>query len=631
MRNRALFRVFRLNIVFIHIGRKFMKKTNKIGIALAAASFAAVSFSGCDWLFDEESGIFSYGYTTVTATETVPLAYSSSNYVFEVSPTTLNLNISGLSSGKSIYLAKVNKSEKYTIPTTAQRAVQNDSGVSSRSAASEISEIDLSSSSEAAVGQFRHFRPEEIKLEDIQKSARSANRAVAIASTAGATTYAVGDTKDIYVDNDVNLSSYAKQKAKLVAKGSKCYVWAVESDFTKMGKSSSDIATKFQKKFDGFYPIETNIFGTESNKLIDSLSSEETVSAASKKYTMASNSDTGEMINIVLYDIGADYNQSSQCGVLGYFYSKDYLMRTTGSNTVVDYSNQGKYFYIDAPYAASAVKDSSGKEQDTFSTTISTLAHEFQHMINFGVKNIEKDLSPDTSYNEMLSMLCEDMMSSQLGLDDDENVRAERLPYFNTSYMLSGIREYRDDGYAALSYSTSYGFGSWLCRQYGGAALVKEIMSNDYVDNDSIVNAVNTLNGKSYTFDDLFKQFLVACVDKNGTTGYTHNKNASQTVTYSSGSTTYKYPMTAINLWSSDYAYPTSTNTFIVENQTIAAYEANSTSYTGPFLFSNAYGFDLRPFYGMTLHRIGTTSGSDLSLSFSSSGADCLTMYVIIL
>lgn len=602
-----------------------MKKINKIGIVLAAASFAAVSFSGCSWLFDEESGIFSYGYTTVTATETVPQTYSSSNYVFEVSPTTLNLNISGLSSGKSIYLAKVNKSEKYTIPTTAQRAVQN----ASRSAASEISEIDLSSSSEAAVGQFRHFRPEEIKLEDIQKSARSANRAVTIASTAGATTYAVGNTKDIYVDNDVNLSSYAKKTAKLVAKGSKCYVWAVESDFTKMNKSSSDIATKFQEKFDGFYPIETNIFGTESNKLIDSLSSEETVSAASKKYTMASNSDTGEMINIVLYDIGADYKQSSQCGVLGYFYSKDYLMRTTGSNTVVDYSNQGKYFYIDAPYAASAVTDSSGKEQDTFSTTISTLAHEFQHMINFGVKNIEKDLSPDTSYNEMLSMLCEDMMSSQLGLDDDENVKAERLPYFNTSYMLSGIREYRDDGAAALSYSTSYGFGSWLCRQYGGAALVKEIMSNDYVDNDSLVNAVNALNGKSYTFDDLFKQFLVACVDKNGTTDYTHNKNAAQTVTYES--TSYSYPMTAIDLWASAYGYPTSTNKFLIENQEKCAYDTSVSSWTGPFILSNAYGVSLRPYYGITLHKLGTTSGSDLSLTFSESGADCVTMYVIIL
>lgn len=631
MRNRALFRVFRLNIVFIHIGRKFMKKINKIGIALAAASFAAVSFSGCDWLFDEESGIFSYGYTTVTATETVPKAYSSSNYVFEVSPTTLNLNISGLSSGKSIYLAKVNKSEKYTIPTTAQRAVQNASGVSSRSAASEISEIDLSSSSESAVGQFRHFRPEEIKLEDIQKSVRSIADSVPVQPVAS-TTYSVGKKKDIYVDNNVDLNSYASKKATLYASGDNCYVWVVSDSFTtKLTENEKkSIAETFRDKFEAFYPMETYVFGKESDKLINSNATTNKVSEAAI-YDMSSYSDTGTKINIVIYDIGTDYDSSNQCGVLGYFYAKDYFTKLTNSNTVIDYSNQGKYFYIDAPYAASKVKDSDGKTQDTLSTTISTLAHEFQHMINFGVKNIEKDLSPDTSYNEMLSMLCEDMMSSQLGLDDDENVRAERLPYFNTSYMLSGIREYRDDGAAALSYSTSYGFGSWLCRQYGGAALVKEIMSNDYVDNDSIVNAVNTLNGKSYTFDDLFKQFLVACVDKNGTTGYTHNKNASQTVTYSSGSTTYKYPMTAINLWSSDYAYPTSTNTFIVENQTIAAYEANSTSYTGPFLFSNAYGFDLRPFYGMTLHRIGTTSGSDLSLSFSSSGADCLTMYVIIL
>ncbi|MBR1715417.1 MAG: hypothetical protein IJ717_10820 [Treponema sp.] len=608
-----------------------MKKINKIGIALAAASFAAVSFSGCDWLFDEESGIFSPGYSSVTATETVSKTYSSSNYVFEVSPTTLQLNVSGLSSGKNIYLAKVNTSEKYTIPINAQRAVQNASGVSSRSAASEISEIDLSSSSEAAVGQFRHFRPEEIKLEDIQKSVRSIADSVPIQPVAS-TTYSVGKTKNIYVDNNVNLNSYASKTATLYASGDNCYVWVVSDSFTtKLTETEkTSIAETFRDKFEAFYPIETYVFGKESDKLINSNATTNKVSEAAI-YDMSSYSDTGTKINIVIYDIGTDYDSSNQCGVLGYFYAKDYFTKLTNSNTVIDYSNQGKYFYIDAPYAASKVKDSDGKTQDTLSTTISTLAHEFQHMINFGVKNIEKDLSPDTSYNEMLSMLCEDMMSSQLELDDDENVKAERLPYFNTSYMLSGIREYRDDGAAVLSYSTSYGFGSWLCRQYGGAALVKAMMSNNYVDNDSIVNAVNSVNSTSYTFDDLFKQFLVACLDKNGTTSYTHNKAASQTVTYTSGSTTYKYPMTAINLWSSDYAYPTQDNPFLVQNQASAAYNTNASSYTGPFIWSNAYGMELHPFYGMTLHQIGTTNGSDLSLTFSSSGADCVTMYVIIL
>ncbi len=616
-----------------------MKKINKIGIALAAASFAAVSFSGCSWLFDESSGLFSPGYEIVTATETVEKEYSASssatyttsNCVFEVPPEILTLNVSGLSSGKSIYLAKVNTSEKYTIPTSDQRVATDATGISSRSAASEIAEIDLSSSSEASEGQFRHFHPEEIKLEDIQKSVRSIADSVPIQPVAS-TTYSVGKTKNIYVDNNVNLNSYASETATLYASGSNCYVWVVSDSFTNTLTSSekTSIAETFRDKFEAFYPIETYVFGSESNKLINPLASTNKVSEAAI-YDMASKSDTGTKINIVLYDIGADYNSSSQCGVLGYFYAKDYFAKTSGSNTVIDYSNQGKYFYIDAPYAASKVKDSSGKTQDTLSTTISTLAHEFQHMINFGVKNIEKDLSPDTAYNEMLSMLCEDMMASQLGLDDDESVKAERLPYFNTSYMLSGIREYRDDGAAALSYSTSYGFGSWLCRQYGGAALVKAMMSNDYVDNDSIVKAVNSVNSTSYTFDDLFKQFLVACLDKNGATSYTHNQNASQTVTYSNGSTTYKYPMTAINLWSSAYGYPTSENKFLIDGQASAAYDSSASSWTGPFIFSNRYGVTLRSYYGITLHKIGTTSGSDLSLTFSESGADCLTMYVIIL
>ena len=64
-------------------------------------------------------------------------------------------------------------------------------------------------------------------------------------------------------------------------------------------------------------------------------------------------------VNIVIYDIGGDANSSSGGGVVGYFYAKDYfpngtdIQKLTGkgypqSEQVLNYSNEGKYFYVDA-------------------------------------------------------------------------------------------------------------------------------------------------------------------------------------------------------------------------------------------------------------------------------------------
>ncbi|WP_191016368.1 hypothetical protein [Treponema zioleckii] len=574
------------------------------------------SFTSC--IGDEETT--EDGVEIITATESETDTYSASDinhYAFEVAPETKTLTISNLTTGKNVYLAKVNTGES-TIAAKYQRTITNSTGAS-RAALADTTELNDVQPPET---QFKHFHAPKIDLESVKTAARSARVAsTTVPSPVMQKTYTEGtSTRDIWVDINVNMNQYGKKTAKLYAAGDNCYVWCIESDFTKQGKTSSDIqtvATKFKNSFESFYPIITNVFGNESNNLIDSTAQVSTLKAAAT-LPMSENSDTGEKINIVIYDIGSDYNATNQCGVLGYFYAKDYFTPIEGVSSPIAYSNKGKYFYIDAIYAA---------DDETQNSSISTLAHEFQHMIDYGVKDIEQGITPDTAYNEMLSMLCEDMMSSQLGLTDSTNVKAERLPYFNTSYFLSGIREYRNDGYAALSYSTSYGFGSWLCRQYGGAKLVKEMSTNNSVDSNSIVDAVNTVTSKSYNFDELFQQFLVACTNGGATSDYTHNQAAAQTLTYS---TTYSYPMTAINLWDNAYKYPTDSNKFIVQGQKSAAYDSSATTYSGPFLFNLNYSLALRPKYGMTLYKVGTTNSDTLTLTFSDQGAADVYMYVII-
>lgn len=581
--------------------------------SLIAAAAVGAAVVGCS-PDEDDSADGATSYNVVQATETKNYSYGSSttdvgNFVFEVKPNVKSVNISGVASDKSIYLAKVNTAA-VSVKLSDLRSVVDGSSSGYRAAAGVGGSLD--DAAQIPDDGIRHFHAPAVTLDDMRSAARVAvgsdvSPAVHIDETVGTT------KKNIYVDTNVNMNAYEAKPATLRAKGTNCYVWVVDdyyTDGTASGaKVTTSIAQQFADKFDEFYPLVRHVFGEESDKLIYS-TAQNVSSLTEALISMNTYSDTGTKVNIVLYDIGADYNQSSQCGVLGYFFSKDYFTQVPNAGNVLKYSNQGKYFYIDSAYAVSK-----------FSTTVSTLAHEFQHMVNYGVKDLNGYGTPDTSYNEMLSMLCEDMMADKLGLTDSNNVKSERLPYFNTSYFLSGIREYRNDSYAALSYSTSYAFGAWLCRQYGGAALVQKIMANSKVDNASLVAAVNDLNGKNYTFSELFQQFLAACTNGGATTGFTHNKDAAQTLEKSS----YNYPMTAINLRAADYKR----ERYLVNGQASAAYNSDSDKY-GPFLFSNKYGIALRPDYGMTLHKLGATSGGDLSLQFTESGADCVNMYVII-
>ena len=615
-----------------------MKKINKIGIALAAASFAAVSFSGCSWLFDESSGSDDIATTTATeektwdftssasATQEDTWNYSSSSSkVFKVDSSTLSVNINGDIGGKTLYLVQVNPSEnkfpgnylRYVKSSETLSSSLSDEVVESESSRSVVSETDFD---ESVLGR-KHFVGE--KLPEFNAvSSRSAISEPSLSVTQ--ITRSVGTTKNIYVDTDTSMSTYEQKSATLRAVGTYCNVWVVDDYYSSSAsgnKVDSTVAQKYADAFDKMYKVITNVFGDESNKILDYDSS--------TLKDISSLSDTGEYVNIVIYDIAADYKNKdnvSSVGVVGYFYAKDYYYTAQGNsvslmlsgNSVITKSNVGKYFYIDSGYANTNLND-----------TVSTLAHEFQHMINFNKKNILQNLSPDTSYNEMLSMLCEDMMQDFLGLEDKESPK-NRTQGFNIYYYLSGIREYRtESSYSALSYATSYIFGSWLCRQYGGAKLVKEIMDNSYVDSASLVAAVNSVNGTSYTFDDLFRQFLLALLNDST---YTHNKDASQTLTYSSGNTTYSYPMTAFNIFGSDYS-PSALDGFSRSDYPSYAWSSyKNGGYLGPFLYKNSVRAELRPEYGIMLHGVGTYSSGTTSdtITFTDTGAADLVMYLII-
>ena len=291
-------------------------------------------------------------------------------------------------------------------------------------------------------------------------------------------TYEKGDKASFYISVKSNLES-KNFRADFVLKesGKHCNVWCVEKDSDYMMKNplSSDVFTQVREKFDEIYPVQIQIFG--DNKFSDS------------KWSNLLQKYDGK-VNILIYDIANDACESQTGGIYGFFHSLDF-------HTDSNYSNKTECINVDSFFFN---KDPEGSFQ--------TLFHEFQHLENFVNKVVlsSKKHSVSTWYNEMLSMLSEDIFTDLLGIEL-ENAPANRLNFFNAYYPLGFYQwrsgsDYFPSGDVYISYANSYAFGAYLLRNFGGIELIKKISQNDFVDEESITNALN-----DFTFSDVLLNF----------------------------------------------------------------------------------------------------------------------------
>lgn len=298
-------------------------------------------------------------------------------------------------------------------------------------------------------------------------------------------TYQKGDKASFYISVKSNLES-KDFCADFVLKesGEHCNVWYVEKDSAYMMKNplSSDVFTQVREKFDEIYPVQIQIFG--DNKF-------------SAKWLNLLQKYDGK-VNILIYDIANDACESQTGGVYGFFHALDFYTDSKHSN-----SNKTECINVDSFFFN---KDTEGSFQ--------TLFHEFQHLENFVNKVVLSSNSSvskvSTWYNEMLSMLSEDIFTDLLGIEL-ENAPANRLNFFNAYYPL-GFYKWRSEsnyfpsGDVYISYANSYAFGAYLLRNFGGIELIKKISQNDFVDEESITNALKSL-GYDFTFYDVLLNF----------------------------------------------------------------------------------------------------------------------------
>lgn len=248
-------------------------------------------------------------------------------------------------------------------------------------------------------------------------------------------------------------------------------------------------------------------------------------------------------ITILLYDI--DFDRSTNGGTLGYFFAKD-LFNTTGPPY---YSNQREMFYLDAILLATPDdgKAADWKLTDYWpSQMISTLAHEFQHMIHFYQKTILQTnmVETDTWINEMCSMLTEDMVADKLHVPGPRGVAwndGTAGSAGNQDGEIAGSWGYNQNNGVSLidwgggpnptideilhSYAIAYAFGAYLGRNFGGAKLFHDIVYNADTDSKAIDDAL-AAGGYSETFASVFQKWGVADLLSDSTSapaGYQYN------------------------------------------------------------------------------------------------------------
>jgi len=524
-----------------------------------------------------------------------PVIPSGAVSIYDFSSSVLTVSQTGMK-GKKLYLAKTNPTSS-VISASDTAYVASSSGLTSDislSSASAALSVCTTAESADQNGDFLELDTAELngtKVVHSMSSARSAG-----SETGTGSDLAVGTVKQFYLESSLVTS------ATLRAKGSYCYVWIVDGYYTEASpdgnKVNTDVAQTFATRFDSVYPLIRNVYGCESDELLTGYDD------STKTFTsspMVSLSDTGTKVNIIVYDIGNDGAGGTVYGIYRY---RDYYSRSlAGDYTSAASSNQGKYFYIDSYYA-----------NTIFKKIICTLAHEFQHMIGFNVKYMQQGITASKAYKEMLSMLCEDLVQNKLGNSDMETAKI-RLPFFNQYYYLFGTSQCNNDN---VSYACTYTFGAWLARQFGGAALVQSMAHDGYEGTDSMVHAVNSINGTSYTMADLLKLYVQSFLYQENA-GL--NKSAAQTLSCNS----YTYPMAAINLWDSQYDW---VNTTFTASDITNAVSANG-EYIGPAIMTNAYRCQLAP-YGVSVHALGTAASDTVTLTLSSGCSTRQNLYVLV-
>ncbi len=573
--------------------KTFKSVSVKLISAFSAALFFALSFSSCDFLAGNK------------AVSSESLA-SSGNYILVQSS---SVSFDSSLTGKTAYLVKVNKGEKKvesqntgnTASRTLYESAQNDSETDSGNVFEELSK----NHSRCGFRIPDNSIPKGEILSESERSVRSAERAVSKYKN-----YSVGDTEKFYVAAGETASGsirMASKSATLKAAGEHCNVWYIGPFSTKnyIDENKMNFET-FAEKFDSVYEKETQIFGKNE---------------ATTQYSNIIEISASDKINFLVYDLFGDAEESNtENGTYGYFDPTDLFLNSSSyasSSNQISNSNEAQVLHID-----------SWMFQNNPDSVYSTSAHEFQHLIQFVQKCINHDTEHTTWFQEMMSLIAEELLSETLGTNDDTSL-FERLKYFDIGTYLGfaeGVWAYTSaNGQSGTyDYANSYAFGTYLMHNYGGIPLIHQIATNAYYEEEAITNALKTLgfteaNGNYEDFLTVLFKFpqVIANADGSDTSLKTLNKSVEADSVYGIG-------LNAIDLSSfsiSDYG----------EGSASVQYKIYTTpTQSLPLVYYAASQTELYQ-YGMSVHYLGKIPEyQSPTVNISLPSSDDVVMYVLV-
>jgi hypothetical protein len=370
--------------------------------------------------------------------------------------------------------------------------------------------------------------------------------------------YNLGDTRDFWVQDQND--EWIQLPAVLRAESTRTKVWIADSSYAGSAAPGSGLVDTAQAqtlaaKFDQIYGHATAIFGSEPG---------------GSGSASPGGIDGDQKVHILVYDIKFDRGTSGATAA-GFFWAKDLFTQAE-----LDYlsnppkTNLAEMFYLDA--------DITGTNPDFIYLT---MIHEFQHMICYNEKQLVRRLTVTNNYwyLEMLAMLAEDLIAPKIGIGTGHpgHPASNRMPEYLIHYPFMSVNGW-DDKIPLASYSNAYAFGAYLVRNYGGAALLKEIALNNYMDDASInaalASAANPVSGVS-NIQAALGRYGEALV--YGNSPYTSNRISFNRT----NETLAGYPFSGFNIW---------LETYVVSN--IANFPPG---YRGPLVININYAYDMRP------------------------------------
>lgn len=304
-------------------------------------------------------------------------------------------------------------------------------------------------------------------------------------------------------------------------------VWVANDCWTEGGskafKVTPDMVEAYGQRFlaeglnNDIFDWVTNVYGAEWGDTSQTAFADLTIAA------------TG-YIDIVLYDISNDNNNyaSGNSLILGYFYGRDNFSIYTGTNQKICFAIDAVSFADPRDYNGETIPwslDASFWPNEQ----VSTLAHEFQHMISFyqNLSDTDTALGTYSTWVEELQALCaEDLVADKIHASGPRGVAYDNYTPGDSNNTAGRLAEfnYRSDssltewGSQTADYALAYAFGAWLLRNHGGVAVMQALMGQDGRSASTLVAAVNALGGTDLAFADLLARFGAAVLlsDRSG-------------------------------------------------------------------------------------------------------------------